>query len=230
MFSDGVVETKRKQMLRDYEIPYRWVQIVDGSGGPLSEPRQTATVLAELERGYSLVMVAPPAPAPPPAPGVPMIIKPPAAICRIVDTVAEAKAAKAAAAEAKEMAKEAKKLERQMKRLELNYAIAPHDLRHKVKRLHEFLGKGLRVEVLLARKRGSRKTTRPEEEQLVNSVREAALAVSGATEYKKMDGTVGAVVTMYFEGPPQKKKKRKRDNDDDVDDEGAVSDREASTI
>lgn len=217
MSSPAPAETAPKKFLRDEDIPYRWVQIADGSGSGLAEPRPTARVLAELAEGYSLVMVAPPVPHPPSAPGAPMLLRPPAAICRIVDTVAEAAAEAAAEAEAKAMALEAKKLAQKMKRLELNYAIAAHDLGHKVKRLNEFLNKGIRVEILLARKRGSRKTTPQEEEQLVRSVREAALAITGTTEYKKMDGEVGKVVTMFFEGPkPKKGKKNKKGEAEEV--------------
>lgn len=176
---------------------------MDGPDGSLSEPRPTAAVLAELPRGYSLVMVATPAPPSPSPPGAPVLIRPPAAICRLVDT----QAAAAAEAEAEKKLQEEKKLMRQSKTLELNYAIAAHDLGHKMKRLNEFLAKGLRVEILLARKRGSRKTTPEEESKLVESVREVALAVPGATEYKKMDGVVGKVVTLFFAGPNKKKTK-----------------------
>ncbi|KAI8947954.1 hypothetical protein F4801DRAFT_487193 [Xylaria longipes] len=190
-----------KKNPRDKDIPYRWVRIADGSN-TLSAPQRTDVAIANLPPGHSLMMVAPP---PPPdaaaaaAPGSQLTIQPAAAICRIVDAVAEAAAKK-------EAAKESKKLAQQTKTLELNWAIAPHDLAHKMKRLGEFLSKGMRVEILLARKRGSRKASQSEGEELVRRIQEAASHVPGTTEYKKMDGFVGNVVKMFFEGPKDKKK------------------------
>ncbi|KAI0546351.1 hypothetical protein F4679DRAFT_416434 [Xylaria curta] len=187
---------------RDKDIPYRWVRIA-GESQSLSEPQRIDDVLASLPRGHSLVMVAPP---PPPSPSKegeePTIVEPSAAaaICRIIDAVAEAAAAKAAAVAAKEAAKESKKVAQQTKTLELNWAIAPHDLAHKMKRLGEFLAKGMRVDMLLARKKGSRKATREEGEELVRRIREVA-SEAGATEYKRMDGSVGNVVKLFLEVP-----------------------------
>ncbi|KAI1108621.1 hypothetical protein F5Y14DRAFT_73126 [Nemania sp. NC0429] len=197
-------ETAQKKAPRDDDIPYHWVQIADGSGS-LSEPKQKLTVLVGLPEGHSLVMVAPPPPPPPRDPdGAPTPWQAPAAICRVVDTRAEA----AAEAEAKALAAEEKRLAKQLKQLEFNYAIAPHDMGHKLKRLREFLGRGIRVEALVARKRGSRRTQPEEEEQLVRNIREAALAIPGVTEYKRMDGEIGKTVTLSFQGPAKKKKKK----------------------
>ncbi|KAI0540152.1 hypothetical protein GGR58DRAFT_461768 [Xylaria digitata] len=193
-----------KKQLRDKAIPFQWVRIADASG-TLSEPRRTDSVLAGLAQGYSLVMVAPPPPPPPPTPGAPVVIQPSAAICRVIDAAAEKLAAEAAAKELKQMAQ-------QTKTLELNWAIAPHDLAHKMKRLEEFLDKGLRVEVMLARKRGSRKATAEEGRELVERIQQAADQVHGVTEYKRMDGFVGGVMRMFFEGPKDRKKVKKNKN------------------
>jgi translation initiation factor IF-3 len=190
-----------RKHLRDKAIPYQWVRIADETGA-LSAPRRTESVLTMLPQGHSLVMVAPP----PPPSASDTKLQPSAAICRIVDAAAERAAAKAAAEVA---AKESKKMAQHTKTLEINWAIAPNDLAHKMKRLDEFLGKGLRVDILFARKRGSRVATREEGQALVERVKEAAVNVPGATEYKKMDGQVGAVMRMFFEGPPNKKKAKK---------------------
>ncbi|KAI1753343.1 hypothetical protein F4782DRAFT_497677 [Xylaria castorea] len=192
---------------RDKQIRYQWVRIAEGSG-VLSAPQRTDAVLASLPPGHSLVMVAPPPSPPPPdaaggrgggGGGIPATtIQPSAAICRIIDAVAEAAAAK-------EAEKESKKVAQQTKTLELGWAIAPHDLAHKMKRLDDFLSKGMRVEMLLARKKGSRKATDGEGEELIKRVREVA-SDAGATEYKKADGYVGAVMKLFFECPKDNKK------------------------
>ncbi|TRX89099.1 hypothetical protein FHL15_010016 [Xylaria flabelliformis] len=179
---------------RDEKIPYRWVRIA-GESQSLSEPQPIDAVLASLPPGHSLVMVAPP---PPPNDETAGVVQPSAAICRIIDAVAEAAARK-------EAAKEAKKTAQQTKTLELNWAIAPHDLAHKLKRLDEFLAKGMRVELLLARKRKSRKASAEEGGELIRRVKEAA-SDAGATEYKKEDGYVGNVLRLFFEGPNKKTK------------------------
>ncbi|KAI1421374.1 hypothetical protein F5Y12DRAFT_35232 [Xylaria sp. FL1777] len=191
----------QKTHLRDDEIPYRWVRIAD-STGTLSKPQRTANVLADLPEGFSLVMVAPPPPqkpTPTTTTGAVVLLQPSAAICRVVDAHAEREAEVAAELEARAAAQSTKELE-------LNWAIAAHDLAHKTKRLVEFLDKGLRVEVMLARKKGSRKSVAEEETALVERVREVVAGVPGTKEYRKMEGEVGKVVRMFFEGPAGKAK------------------------
>ncbi|KAI1284326.1 hypothetical protein F5Y07DRAFT_721 [Xylaria sp. FL0933] len=213
---------------RDKDIPYRWVRVADEQG-TLSAPQRTESVLANLEEGYSLVMVAPPPPPKSATPtsststtisAAPIIQPPPAAICRIINTVEEAKAAAAAAKEAKQMATHTKTLE-------LNWAIAPHDRAHKMKRLREFLEKGLRVEVMFARKRGSRKATAEEEKGLVDTVRMTVDGVPGAGEYKRMDGRVGGVLRMFFEGPKGKRKGKGKGKKGEEEGEGEEGGEEA---
>ncbi|KAI0433051.1 hypothetical protein F5Y09DRAFT_108757 [Xylaria sp. FL1042] len=197
---------------RDKDIPFRWVRIAETSG-KLSAPQRRDNVLAGLEEGWSLVMVAPP---PPPSPeptdptSSPILQSPPAAICRLVNAAAESAAAEAAVKEAKQTAANTKTLE-------LNWAIAPHDLSYKMRRLAEFLGKGLRVELMLARKRGGRKATAEEEEELVERILQTVAEVPGAAEYKKMDGRVGGVLRMFYEGPEGKRKEKRKDKDKDKD-------------
>ncbi|KAI0814616.1 hypothetical protein GGR55DRAFT_439785 [Xylaria sp. FL0064] len=203
---------------RDGAIPYRWVRVADAEG-TLSAPQRTESVIANLEEGYSLVMVAPPPPSPSstssPTSAAHIIRPPPAAICRIVNAAAKAKAAAAAAKEAKQTASHTKTLE-------LNWAIAPHDRAHKMKRLKEFLEKGLRVEVMFARKRGTRKATADEEQGLVESVRTTVADVPGAGEYKRMDGRVGGVLRMFFEGPKGKRKEKGKGKESNGGENGQV--------
>jgi hypothetical protein len=114
-----------------------------------------------------------------------------APICRLLD-----KQAFAAAAEAK--AKEARKQKVGTKELELNWAIAAHDLGHKMRQMHGFLVKGRRVELMLAKKRQSRAATAAEAADLLRAVREAAEA-TGAREIKS-DGRFPGAVKIVFEG------------------------------
>ncbi|GAW19034.1 hypothetical protein ANO14919_085180 [Xylariales sp. No.14919] len=195
--------------LRNWDIPYQWVRVTTGSG-PLPPPQRRDTVLASLPKGHSLVMVATGPTPPPPAPGQPPVIQPPTAICRIVDAEAEQRAARAAA---KDAAKEAKEGKETTKTVELNWATASHDLEHKLKRTTEFLEKGLRVNILLARKRGTRKATTAECEDVVEKVWQTIRSIPGVDEYKRADGNVGAVLRLFFEGPKRRKGKEKNEND-----------------
>ncbi|RYP01444.1 hypothetical protein DL764_006214 [Monosporascus ibericus] len=202
-----VDRVKRRQI--NGQIPYKWIRLVQADGSLSPEARQTDDVLMGLDlKTWTLELLAPP-----PAPRDPdsdadadsnsnVDAGPPAAICRIVDRAA-------ATAAAEEAARAARRKAVGTKELELNWAIAPHDLAHKLRRLREFLGKGMQVEVMLARKRGGRAAAKDEAEALLARVREAALeGVPGAKEVRKMSGTVGGVVHLYFEGPPEKMRKK----------------------
>ncbi|RYP73044.1 hypothetical protein DL770_007845 [Monosporascus sp. CRB-9-2] len=193
------------------QIPYKWVRLVQADGSLAPEARRTDDVLMGLDLNtWTLELLAPP-PAPRDADSnsdadadsdVDVDAGPPAAICRIVDRAA-------ATAAAEEAARAARRKAVGTKELELNWAIAPHDLAHKLRRLREFLGKGMQVEVMLARKRGGRTAAKDEAEALLARVREAALeGVPGAKEVRKMSGTVGGVVHLYFEGPPEKMRRK----------------------
>ncbi|OTA47267.1 hypothetical protein K449DRAFT_441191, partial [Hypoxylon sp. EC38] len=129
--------------------------------------------------------------------------EPHAAICRIIDNAA----AEAAAAEAE---KQARRKAVDTKELELSWSIAGHDLQHKLRRLREFLEKGLNVEIIMAKKKGGRKATVEEAERVVAQVREAVASVDGAKESRKMDGDVGGLARLFFEGPSEKKRKKKK--------------------
>ncbi|RYP61525.1 hypothetical protein DL771_010112 [Monosporascus sp. 5C6A] len=190
------------------QIPYKWIRLVQADGSLASEARRTDDVLMGLDlKTWALELLAPPPPPPrdpdsDPDASPDVDAGPPAAICRIVDRAA-------ATAAAEEAARAARRKAVGTKELELNWAIAPHDLAHKLRRLREFLAKGMQVEVMLARKRGGRTAAKDEAEALLARVREAALeGVPGAKEVRKMSGTVGGVVRLYFEGPPEKMRRK----------------------
>jgi translation initiation factor IF-3 len=87
-----------------------------------------------------------------------------------------------------------------LKTVELNWAIDPHDLSHRIERIREFLRKGFRVDVLMAPKRKGRKAEEQEARGVLRKVREVADSVEGAKEWKGMEGKVGGTATVYLEG------------------------------
>ncbi|KAI1138706.1 hypothetical protein F5Y05DRAFT_348593 [Hypoxylon sp. FL0543] len=189
------------------QIPYQWVRIASAPpDSTLSPPQRTDSVLRSLNpKTHTLVMVAPP-PTPPEGEEQPATLdamEPRAAICRIVDRAA----AEAAAAEAE---KQARRKAVDTKELELSWSIAGHDLGHKLRRLREFLDKGLNVEVIMAKKRGGRAATREEAEGVLAQVRGAVASVDGAKESRKMDGSVNGMARLFFEGPSEKKRKKRK--------------------
>ncbi|KAI2470256.1 hypothetical protein F4781DRAFT_181269 [Annulohypoxylon bovei var. microspora] len=198
----------RQRIIND-KIPYTWVRVA-GSGpeNTLSPPQPTARVLASLDlQTHTLVMVAPPpspSPSPESSPDSPAILAPPAAICRVINN-AEARAAEAEAS----LAQRRKAVD--TKELELSWSITPHDLSHKLRKMREFLSKGLTVEVVLAKKRRGRAATKEEAAAVLVAVRDAAAQVEGAKEYRKMDGEVGGMAKVFLEGPSQKKRRQKKE-------------------
>lgn len=92
------------------------------------------------------------------------------------------------------------------KNLELNWAIAPGDLKHRVKKLQEFLLEGRKVEVLIGPKRRGRQATEEECRALLKGVRGAVEEIKGVSEPKPPVGTIGGVMTMIFQGKKQENK------------------------
>ncbi|KAI9763288.1 MAG: hypothetical protein M1840_000770 [Geoglossum simile] len=87
-----------------------------------------------------------------------------------------------------------------VKQLELNWAIDPNDLGHRLNKMQEFLAKGWRVEVILANKRRGRQASAEEAAAVVKRIRGTAEEVTGAKEWKAVDGRVLGHMTMFFEG------------------------------
>jgi translation initiation factor IF-3 len=117
--------------------------------------------------------------------------KQPAALCKIMNKQARLKAEAAA--------KKAARLKTVgNKEVELNWAIADHDLQHKLKRLGEFLEKGMRVEVLIGQKRHGRKAERTEADKVLADVREMAKNAGG--KEMKAEGGFPAVMKITLQG------------------------------
>lgn len=187
---------------------YLHVHLVDETG-KLSPPQLVSDILATLDRRtQSLITVAIPPPrlrsrweqppeAAPSSEEGPGRTAPEIPICKIINKEAVQKAAKA-------LKKKPSSPSQTVKTLELNWAIDPHDLQHRLKRLREFLEKGYRVDVVLIGKRKKRKASPEEAAETLRRVREAGEDVEGAKEWKAMEGKVGGAVTVYLEGKAKK--------------------------
>jgi len=190
---------KQKWHISNNNIPYQWVRIkqenrADEEGDILGPVQRTDDILRKLDRSrYALVMLAPP---PPPRAG-----EQSAAICKLLDLEQEAR-------RVAEQKKEARQAKANSKELEFNWAIAKGDMDMKINRMAEFLRKGMRVDVTLAKKRGSRAATVKEAQQLIASIQEAVTQVPYAKEIKKPDGIPGKVVRMSFEGPTKNQREQ----------------------
>lgn len=169
--------------------------------GRLTEPRPLSSVLTEAHiRDQTVVTIVLPRPGQKAGSQYP--------ICVVLDRQSYEAAEAQRLREEREKKEGEKKAKKGTKELEINWAIAPHDLEHKMKRFREFLEKGLRVEMLLLRK-GKRKgkvfrqASEDEADELLNKVREEAGQVPGAREFKAPSGIVGKRYQLFFEGPQQ---------------------------
>ncbi|GKT58644.1 translation initiation factor IF-3 [Colletotrichum tofieldiae] len=192
--SDPKAATKPGQLPADEMIRDRQILVVDETN-KLTGPHVTRRVLQSLDpETQSLRMVS----RPPPNPAED---QPRFAICRVVDKRVEKERERVQEKAKKETAR---KLAR-VKELELNWAIAPHDLGHKMRQMKGFLEKGYKVEVLFAKKKGSRIATRDEALALVQAVRDAVAEVGGAKEWKEPDGQPLKVMKLYLDAPASAK-------------------------
>ncbi|GKT40792.1 translation initiation factor RLI1 [Colletotrichum spaethianum] len=193
--TDWKAATKPGQLPADEMIRDREILVVDDDTNKLTGPHNTHRVLQSIDpETQSLRMVL----RPPPNPTGNQRRY---AICRIVDKRVEKEREKAHEKAKKETAR---KLAR-VKELELNWAIAPHDLGHRMRQLKSFLEKGYKVEVLFAKKKGSRIATRDEAQTLVQAVRDAVAEVRGAKEWKEPDGQPLKVMKLYLDAPASAK-------------------------
>lgn len=206
----------------DNAIPHKWIRVANcqqhgmrpqNENTNLSVPLRTRDVLRNLDRAkYTLVMVAlPPSKqrgpkqdedAEPEEEDAPATIaemeereRRDSPVCRIIDKQAHVQ-------DQEVKAKEARRKELNRKELELNWAIAPNDLQHRLKQLRQFLEKGRRVEIMVAKKRGGRVATQDEADALVQTLQNTADEV-GATVVKKL-GEFPKVFRVIYEGKATK--------------------------
>jgi len=197
---------KEERAPRDDEITARFITFVDESG-KIHEPRSTKLVLAEVEslnhtlnlragnvkpkKYKTLIQVNDGEPGVPP-------------ICKIMDLGQMYQAAKK-----KKKQQFSSRSNAVTKTIELNWAVNAGDLEHRLERMKEFLGKGYKVEVVLASKskRKGRQATREEAEEVLRRVRGVVGETEGAKESRASEGNVLGTMTIHFEGTAPKEEK-----------------------
>jgi len=180
----AVPQSQRAGPPRDSNIVAYEVHVV-GEDNALKPAEPLRRVLQSFDRKlYTLVQVSPPEEGKIP-------------VCKIYEKKALREAERAKAKAQKDPAS-------LVKQLELNWAIGPNDLGHRLNKMVEFLEQGKRVEVVLAGKRKGKKATEEEALEVLRRIRLRVNKVEGATEWKTMVGKAPEQVTLYFEGKARK--------------------------
>ena len=185
-----------KRRPRDEEIKAFKVYIVRPGDDRLPELRLLSQVLGDRERDEKgrptqfIQEVSPPSQ------------ERPHPICKLCDKKVEREAE-----EARRKTAKANKLKSQLKQLEISWIVSDNDLGHRMARLKEFLEKGWRVEILFGVKRkgwkDKREASAEEANNVLEKIRKAVGEVEGAQE-KQMQGKVGQVAILFFEGKVKK--------------------------
>lgn len=189
---DYMEKTGRDRLPRDHEITDPQILVLDG--GSIEGPLSTRFVMTKLTSGESLRMVQPYTP-PNPKEGKPASY----ALCKIVNIQDEYKAEK----ERKEKKKQTAKPK--TKEVELSWGISEHDLITKTRQMGGFLEKGLKVEVVLGKKKGGRNVSEKDAQELLKRIRQEVEA-RNAMESKPVQGEVGGVMRLALESKEKKKK------------------------
>lgn len=193
------VKTKLARLPRDDEIRERYVHIkqVDSDGVErLSGLLEVRHLLTKLDRkSQSLEVQYMPDPKDPDSPQWP--------VAKIVN-------------KKEELARKQKEKEQQKKQaaankekeLEFNWALAPHDVEHKLRTLQKFLAKGYKVQLLLLKKAGKgAKATKKEAETLLEKIVEAIAEVPGSKEWKGREGQLLGSMRVFIQGMLQAQEK-----------------------
>lgn len=112
-------------------------------------------------------------------------------VCKLV-------AKKALWLERQAKAKPKKDVKDMAKQIELNWAIDPNDLKHRLDKMAEFLREGRRVEILLAPKKRGRKASEDEQDDVLRKIKDNAETVEGAEEWKAMEGKPPGQTVLHF--------------------------------
>ncbi|KAH6988036.1 translation initiation factor IF-3 [Ilyonectria sp. MPI-CAGE-AT-0026] len=185
---EDVTKSGRDRYPQDHEITDPKIMVLDN--GNFDGPLLTRHVLTRLDDSESLRMVNPYVPAKP-KDGIPAQY----AVCKVVNKKEEYERQR----EAKERRRVSKATSAKSKELELNWAIGDHDMQTKMRQLSNFLSKGMRVEVILGKKKNSRKVDDAEAGEVLDKVKKGVEEV-GAREYKPMNGHVNKTLRLYLEG------------------------------
>ncbi|TVY53334.1 Translation initiation factor IF-3 [Lachnellula cervina] len=175
-------KVEKSRLPTNDEISARSITLVTADG-KLSAPQNTRSVLSSLDqKTHVLTMVVEGTEEEPP-------------ICKVLNR-AELYAAEK---ERRKRKKDEGKGKSRSKELEMNWAIEKGDEKTKMRKLVEWVGRGWKVEVTLAKKRKGRVAGEEECEALVGRLK-GVLAEGGGKEFKPAEGKVGGVLTIYCEG------------------------------
>jgi translation initiation factor IF-3 len=169
------ISQQKSGTIKDEEIHADFIQIVNENGN-LDPPVRTADALRSLQRDrYSLVQVSPGGAGRP-------------TVCKILsrEMLREQQRTKEKALRVKKTL---------TKQIELNWAIDPHDLSHRLKSLSEFIERGRKVEVILTRKKRKRPPTGVEVRNVMDTVMKA-IDGANAMQIKPMEGQPGKHVLI----------------------------------
>ncbi|GAA5982244.1 hypothetical protein JCM10908_004798 [Rhodotorula pacifica] len=166
---------KASKVVRDEDIPFKTVVLVDPSTKALLPPSTLSSLLASLDRTRFLIQLADATQDPP--------------ICRIVDKKEEYAKSRERQAKAKERVAAGGGVAGPPKEVHLTWGTSSHDLDHKLKKGKDLLAKGNRVAVCLSRKKGAPEVSHEVRKQVLKQI-EQSLHGHGTTNgqpTKKMD-------------------------------------------
>lgn len=185
----SVEASGRGRLPQDHEITDPKIMVLDGS--VTEGPMAPAVAMRHLRPEESLRMVKPFIPAD--KSGRPQEL----ALCKIVNKRDEYARQKEVRDKKKAEAKP------KLKVVELSWAIGPHDLETKMRRLADFMAKGHKVELAFGKKKGGKRVDAEDAQAVLKSVKEE-IEKLGARESKAAEGTVGVQMRLTVE--PKAKK------------------------
>ena len=109
----------------------------------------------------------------------------------------------------KQKAKRVKTADDEKKQIELSWKMAEGDLGHKMNALAQFLEQGRKVEIVIVPKKKRDIISEADSEAFLAVVRKRLRDMPGTKETQPLSGTMGKMVTLYYEGPTQSKTKVK---------------------
>lgn len=180
------------------EIEAKLVRIVDAETNRLSEPMRLRDVLRQINTATDRLV---------------QVTQDEVPICKIENIKETIDKALRQREENRDKRKQ-RVIETSLKTLEINWAIDPNDLKHRLQRFKDFLQEGRKVELVLAAKKRGRRASEQECASLLNNIKQAVAEVPGARESKPMEGEVGGVALISFVGkiPAQADSEATQDN------------------
>ena len=173
---------------RDEEIQSYTVQIVEEGG--ITDPQDLRSVLNSIDRKHNFLVQLRPAAGE----DVP--------VCKVLPKEQVFKSEN-------QKAKRVKTADDEKKQIELSWKMAEGDLSHKMNALAQFLEQGRKVEIVIVPKRKKDIISEADSEAFLAVLRKRLGDMLGAKETQPLSGTMGKMVTLYYEGPQQNKAKVK---------------------